>query len=113
MNRRAFLFGVSAIAVTAANPLLAKPVLLAAPKPPTGPTGDAQTFFGNPNVTITSINTTGGIVSSRDADAGNFQTPFFIQVSASAITAVGTSTPYEDLSYSWDFGDPTGTETFV
>ena len=113
MNRRAFLLGVSGIAVTAATPLLAKPVLLKPPKPTDGPGGDTPTFFGNPNVTITSINTTGGIVTSRDADAGNFQTPFFIQVSASAITAVGTSAPYEDLSYSWDFGDPTGKETFV
>jgi len=36
----------------------------------------------------------------------------FLQVSASAIKATGTSRPFEDLEYIWDFGDPTGKEIF-
>jgi hypothetical protein len=71
------------------------------------------TFQGNPNVTITAISTSGGIVTSRDDDVTSAQTPYFIHVSASAITAAGTSVPYEDLEYQWDFGDPNGTETFT
>lgn len=62
----------------------------------------------NPNVTITAINTAGGIACSRTSGA----LPFFVQVSASAITASGTSLPYEDLEFLWDFGDPSGSETF-
>lgn len=65
-------------------------------------------FYGNPNKTITAISTSGGIVCSRTSG----QTPCFVQASASAITATGTSKPYEDLEYSWDFGDPSGTELF-
>jgi len=65
-------------------------------------------FGGNPNVTITAINTGGGIACSRTSG----KTPCFIQVSASAITATGTSLPYEDLEYIWNFGDPSGTEYF-
>ena len=72
----------------------------------TGPS--LTTFFGNPNATaITSIS--GSIVCSRTSG----MTPFFVQVSASGITAVGTTNPYEDLEYSWDFGDPSGVETFT
>jgi hypothetical protein len=59
------------------------------------------TFLGNPNVTITAINTSGGIVTSRDSDGSTYQAPFFIQASASAISATGTSAPYEDLEYQW------------
>lgn len=70
-------------------------------------------FNGSPNVTISAISTSGGIVTSRDSDGSTYQVPFFIQVSSSAITATGTSAPYEDLSYHWDFGDPSGVETFV
>src|SRR5262245_12733905 len=66
-------------------------------------------FGGNPNVTITAIDASGGIVASRTSG----QTPCFIQVSASAITATGTSVPYEDLEYSWNFGDSAGTELIV
>ncbi len=65
-------------------------------------------FGGNPNVTIPAINTVGGIVSSRTSG----ETPAFVMVSASAITATGTLIPYEDLEFSWDFGDPNGVEIF-
>ncbi len=68
-----------------------------------------MTFQGNPNVTITAINVGGGIACSRTSG----QTPCFVQVSASAITATGTSVPYEDLEYLWNCGDPTGVETFT
>lgn len=70
------------------------------------PTGG---FQGNPNVTISAINATGGIAASRSSG----QIPASVQVSAAAITATGTSEAYEDLQYNWDFGDPTGTETFT
>lgn len=63
-------------------------------------------FQGNPNVTIISIS--GSITASRTS----CQTPCFVQVSASTIIATGTSVPYEDLEYQWNFNDPTGTEIF-
>lgn len=66
-------------------------------------------FLGNPNVTITAINVSGGIVLSRISG----RAPCFFQVSASNITATGTTAPYEDLEYSWDFGDPAGIEIFA
>src|SRR5580704_799835 len=66
-------------------------------------------FQGNPNVTVTAIDVSGGIVCSRTSG----QIPCFLQVSASAITATGTAVPYEDLSYSWDFGDSSGSELFT
>jgi PKD repeat protein len=55
----------------------------------------------NPYVTVSAIDTSGGIVASRTTG----QTPMFLQVSASNITANGTDRPFEDLTYSWDFGD--------
>jgi hypothetical protein len=72
----------------------------------------AASFRGNPNVTITGP-IAGSIVTSRDSDGSTYQTPFFIQVSASGITATGTSAPYEDLEYSWNFGDASSAETFT
>lgn len=65
-------------------------------------TATASNFFGDPNVFITSI--TPGIDASRTSGTW----PFAIQVSASATTAAGSTRPYEDLEYTWDFGD-TGT----
>jgi hypothetical protein len=71
--------------------------------------GSPQAFFGNPNAGISAINTGGGIVCSRTSGT----TPCFVQVSASGTAATGTSAPYEDLEYRWNFGDPSGTEIFV
>lgn len=56
-----------------------------------------------------------GIAASRLSG----QTPAFVQVSASPISCTGTVpgglelVPYDDLHYEWDFGEPSGTETFV
>jgi len=72
-----------------------------------------STFNGNPLVTISSIDTSGGIITSRDADLAGCKDPCFIHVSARAITSPQTSKPYLDLSCSWNFGDPSGTETFT
>jgi hypothetical protein len=58
-------------------------------------------FNGNPNVIISGIS--GAVVANRDTYPGSGQIPYFIQVSASGISATGTSAPYEDLSYSWRF----------
>lgn len=68
-----------------------------------------QGFGGNPNVSITAIDESGGIVCSRTSG----QVPCFIHASASAIIATGTSLPWEDLDYSWDFGDDDSVETFT
>lgn len=81
-----------------------------------GASGATPAFNGNPNANISAINIGGGIVTSRDSDGSTYQVPFFIQVSASAITATGTSAPYEDLSYSWRFlenGVVVCTDTFT
>lgn len=57
-------------------------------------------FRGNPFVEVDSIDVSGGIASfATSGDA-----PFAARVSASAITAVGTNRPYEDLEFYWDFG---------
>jgi hypothetical protein len=69
----------------------------------------APLFQGNPNQTISAINVSGGITLSRTSGS----IPAFVHVSANGITATGTSWPYEDLEYQWDFGDPSGTEVFT
>lgn len=79
-------------------------------------------FGGNPNARVSAIDTSGGITSSRVSA----ELPAFVHVSASAMLATGTIVntagtvisgatvnPYEDLEYSWDFGDPSGTELFL
>jgi len=58
-------------------------------------------FYGDPYTNVSAISDAGGIVLSRSSGV----TPAFVQVSASAITATGTSRPYETLEYSWNFGD--------
>lgn len=107
LSRRKFLCGVSALAISVAT---ASPEALAWPVH-----GNfSPAFNGNPNVTISAINTAGGIACSRavsPSTAGAI--PCFIQASAKNITATGTSRPYEDLSYVWNFGDPLGVETFT
>src|ERR1017187_4811943 len=102
--RRQFLTGVALGALS-----LALPVKSNAYFPHGAPAVVPVTFKGNPNVTITTIDVSGGIACSRTSG----KTPCFIQVSASNITADTTPAPYEDLSYSWNFGDPPGTETFT
>lgn len=85
---------------------------LGAPRGITLPTGIvAAEFVGNPNVSVTSVDTSGGILLSRASGS----LPAFVQASASLITATGSSwlTPYEDLDFSWNFGDPGGTHSFV
>lgn len=94
LTRRALLSSAAAIALV--QPTFGQIA------PPT----DAGFFWGNPNVTITAIDTSGGIAVPRGAGYA----PFFAHVSASAITAAGTKRPYEDLEYTWDFGDADGTE---
>ena len=74
-------------------------------------------YNANPDAKVLSIDTSGGIVCSRTSG----QIPCFVQVSASAIAALGGEIEnssvefraYEDLHYSWDFGNPGGTETFT
>jgi hypothetical protein len=75
-------------------------------------------YQGNPNPRILEI--TPEIVCSR---VGPLKTPAFIQCSASATSAKcsglmqcnnGTSiNPYEDLEFTWNFGDPKGNEIFT
>lgn len=96
LSRRLLLCGVSAAALM--------PLLGAQPA-----NAQVRSFGGNPNVTITAIDTSGGIVASRISG----HMPAFVQVSASAIKATGTDWPYEDLEYSWNFGDPNGKEIFT
>lgn len=64
-------------------------------------------FRGNPRAVVSAIG--GAVVMSRTSG----QTPCFVHVSASGITATGTDVPYEDLEIRVDFGDPTGTELFT
>ena len=54
-------------------------------------------FRGNPYVTISAIDTSGGIATSRTSGT----TPMFFQASASEITATGTSDAWSDLEYRW------------
>jgi hypothetical protein len=66
-------------------------------------------YTGSPVANITSFDTSGGFAMSRTSG----QLPAFVHVSASPILAAGTTEPYEDIEYTWDFGDPGGTEVFV
>lgn len=97
-RRHVFLGGVSALAITIAIPAQTFRGIAATP-----------TYQGSPNIAITAIDTSGGIELSRTSG----RTPAFVQVAASKIIATGTSRPYEDLEYRWDFGDPAGKEIFA
>src|SRR3989304_1209054 len=74
-------------------------------------------YNANPDAKVLSIDTSGGIVCSRTSG----QIPCFVQVSASAIAALGgeienSSVDFwecEDLPYGGAFGTPEGTETFT
>lgn len=113
-SRRRFLLASVAIAAT----LMVAPSLARFPR---GVYPAALTFNANPLVTVTAINTTGGIVCSRNlAPATAGKAPLVAGFSASAMLATATSQmstiafdPWQDLQFDWDFGDPTGTETFV
>lgn len=71
------------------------------PAPPSG-------FAGNPNIVVSGT-PAGSILLSRPSGS----LPAFVHASASGITATGTSWPYEDLWYAWNFGDPASAETFT
>jgi hypothetical protein len=102
--------------------------------PSTAPTH----YLGNPNSYWDTINTVGGIVTSRDDDTISgvitIDVPGFIQVSAYGIGGSGHTSlahagqiratdgtphdtqygiPFSDMEFHWDFGDPTGVETFT
>jgi hypothetical protein len=66
-------------------------------------------FNGNPYLAVSDIDVSGGIAMSRVTGT----TPMFLQASASNILATGTNRPYEDLEYSWDFGDASGVESLL
>lgn len=107
INRRGFLTGVSAAAIV---------LSLSAPsealRHAIGISGYSQqnpSFSGNPYVNITAIDVSGGIACSR---SGTIYTPAFVMVSASNVTATGTTIPYEDLEFTWT-NNSGGTETFV
>lgn len=68
-----------------------------------------HTFQGSPHKTITAIDVSGGIACSQTSG----KTPCFVQASAHLITATGSTFPFKDLFYVWDFGDSASTETFA
>lgn len=106
ISRRHFLTAASLVALVVGSPHIAEAWIH----------GSATSLFnGNPNVTITAIDTSGGIACSRPSSPSTAGAiPCFVHVSAKNIIATGTSQPYEDLSYSWNFGDATlGVETFI
>lgn len=87
-------------------------------------------YLGNPNAYWSSINTNGGIATSRDGEVTDgiitIHTPGFVHVSAREILGVGEirktdgtpvstlyAIPYSDLEFHWDFGDPSSAETFT
>lgn len=106
MNRRSFLAGVAVSAIVLSLPAPSLAWFRGSPL-----TGRQQnpSFTGNPYVNITAIDVTGGIACSR---SGTIYNPALVMVSASAMTATGTSIPYEDLEFTWS-NNSGSTETFV
>src|SRR5579871_559450 len=109
IDRRCFL-SASAVAILAgASNLNSASYADSPPNPPQ--------FYGNPNCDVTVIE--GRIFVSRRTG----QAPCFIHASASDVTCRGTrvlgvglrmpALPYEDLEFSWDFGDRRGEELFT
>lgn len=70
-----------------------------------------RAFRGKPYLTIASI-TMGTIAASQTSTTG---VPAFFHLSASAVTASGSSKPYEDLEYRWQVtaGAEVGKHTFT
>jgi hypothetical protein len=68
---------------------------------------DNRRFYGNRHIAVSAI--AGAITLSRSAG----ELPAFVQVSASGITATGTSRPFEHMEFRVDFGDPTSEEWFT
>ncbi len=64
-------------------------------------------FGGNTQLNITTINPQ-ITISNISGEA-----PFTVQVSAVNSTAIGTNRPYEDVAYSWDFGDTSSTNNLA
>src|ERR1039457_2267094 len=91
VNRRQLLSSVAAGAVLL---LLPAPALSLLHGSVVGYSQQNPSFSGNPYVNITAIDVTGGIACSR---SGTIYTPAFVMVSASNVTATGTSIPYEAL----------------
>jgi hypothetical protein len=69
--------------------------------------------LGNQDVNITALDTSGAIETNWDAAQTSPRIPALVMVSACNMAATGTSRPYEDLHYAWNFGDASGTETFT
>ena len=114
-TRRRFLVGASFLVLIRVAPSLSETYSAIQDGP----------FGGDPNAVFSAIDTSGGIAMSRTSG----QTPAFVHVSAANIKATGqvldatgnpmapesqpALRPYERLEYTWNFGDPLGTEIFT
>jgi hypothetical protein len=71
------------------------------------------TFLGNPDASISALDLSGGILSYWDSAQTTPRIPALVQVSASNFLGTGTSRPFEDLHFAWNFGDSGSAETFT
>ncbi len=83
-----------------------------------GSSGYNGPYQGNANVSISSITPAINCVQVDGGQPGGsvtttLVTPAFIQCSAENTTSVGTSRPFSDLEFTWNFGDPSGTESIT